>query len=124
MDDGSATSAKGRAYTHVFRKTSLQYVRTGEDVNRLVAGDAKVSESVLMTSYVKETDEQMRQSSNRTFGRILASLPSDLARRCGHVQPTEGNLEERIHEAVEAKDRTLAAELTARIASRPKNAAG
>ena len=47
--------------------------------------DARVGESVLMTSYVKETDEQLRQASNRTFARLLASLPVDLARRCGHV---------------------------------------
>ena len=83
--DWSKSLPKGRATPHVFRKTSLQYARSGEDVNRQVARDARVSESVLMTNYVKETDEQIRQMSNRTFYRILASLPPEVARRYGHV---------------------------------------
>ncbi len=58
MDDWSATLATGRAHVHVFRKTSLQYVRSGEDVNRQVANDARVSESVLMTSYVSVKDRK------------------------------------------------------------------
>src|SRR5262249_40280123 len=60
----SKSLAKGRASTHVFRKTSLQYARAGEDVNRQVAGDAKLGEAVMMTHYVQETDVQMRQASN------------------------------------------------------------
>ena len=35
----------------------------------------------MMTSYVKETDEQLRQASNRTFARILASLPEKVTSR-------------------------------------------
>jgi hypothetical protein len=119
IEDWSAKFAKRHAYTHVFRKTSLQYARSGEDVNRQVARDARVTESVLMTSYVKETDEELRQASNRTFARILASLPHDLALRCGHVE-SGGDVEERLRRAVEAKDWQLAATLTARLAQQKK----
>jgi integrase len=115
IDDWSANLPKGHAHTHVFRKTSLQYVRSGEDLNRQVAKDARVSESVLMTSYVKETAEQLRQASNRTFARILASLPADLARRCGQMEAA-GDVEERLRQAIEARDWQLAATLTVRLA--------
>ena len=68
--------AEGRADLHLLRKTTLQYARAGEDVNRAVAADARLGESVMMTSNVKETDEQSRQASSRTFARVLASRPS------------------------------------------------
>lgn len=115
IDDWSAKLPKGHAHTHVFRKTSLQYARIGEDINRQVAKDARVGESVLMTSYVKETDEQLRQASNRTFGRILASLPANLARRCGHAGGN-GEMEEQLRQAIEGKNWELAAVLTTRLA--------
>lgn len=115
LEDWSAAVGTRHAYTHVFRKTSLQYVRSGEDINRQVAEDARVSKSVLMTSYVRETDEQLRQASNRTFSRIIASLPSDLAQRCGHDEKRD-NTEERLRAAIEAKDWQLAADLTSRLA--------
>lgn len=115
IDDWSATLAKGHAHIHVFRKTSLQYARSGEDINRQVAKDARVGESVLMTSYVKETDEQLRQASNRTFGRILASLPVKLARRCGNVEGS-GDIEEQLQQAIEVKNWDLAAALTTQLA--------
>jgi hypothetical protein len=118
IDAWSATLPNGPAHTHVFRKTSLQYVRSGEDLNRQVAMDARVNESVLMTSYVKETDELLRQASNRTFARILASLPPDLARRCGHVEASE-NIEEQIRRAIDRKDWPEAAKLTTRLARQP-----
>jgi hypothetical protein len=47
---------------------------------RMLEG-AEVGEYVMMTSYVKETDEEMRQKSNRTFHRIRASLAPEFARR-------------------------------------------
>lgn len=56
----------GKATTHVFRKTSLQYARAGEDVNRQVAADAKLGEAVMMTHYVQASDDQMRHASNRS----------------------------------------------------------
>ncbi len=118
MDDWSATLEKGHAHIHVFRKTGLQYVRNGEDINRQVAKDAKVSESVLMTNYVKETDEQLRQASNRTFARILASLPPHLAQRCGHAEPPIEDLEGELKKAVEGENWLRAADLANRLARR------
>jgi hypothetical protein len=115
IEDWSAGLEKGHAHTHVFRKTSLQFVRSGEDLNRQVARDARVSESVLMTSYVKETDEQIRQASNRTFARILASLQVDLTRRCGHVEPSL-DTEEKLRQVIDAKDWEVAAQMTAQPA--------
>jgi hypothetical protein len=59
--DWSKSNLKGPAFVHIFRKTTLQHARRGEDIARQIARDAMVSESVLMTNYVKETDEEMRQ---------------------------------------------------------------
>jgi hypothetical protein len=118
MDDWSSTLEKGHAHIHVFRKTGLQYVRNGADINRQVAKDAKVSESVLMTNYVKETDEQLRQASNRTFARILASLPPHLAQRCGHAEQATEDLEGELKKAVEGENWLRAAELANRLARR------
>jgi hypothetical protein len=109
----STSEQKGRATTHIFRKTSLQYARSGEDVNRQIAADARLSEGVMMTNYVKETDEQMRAKSKRMFARILASLPSEVAIRYGHVEVGPGNLKERIKAAATAEDWKRVAELTA-----------
>ena len=36
-------------------------------VNRQVAHDARLSESVMMAHYVVERDEEIRQASNRTY---------------------------------------------------------
>lgn len=84
----SKSLPNGHATTHIFRKTTLQHARRGEDLNRQVARDAKVSESVMMAHYVRETDEEMRQASNRTFQRIVASFPSAVAACYGHVEAT------------------------------------
>jgi hypothetical protein len=100
----------------VFRKTTLQHARRGEDINRQVASDASVSESVLMTNYVKESDEELRQKSNRTFQWILASLPQEVAKRYGYVGSGTQTLVERLHAAITAKNWALAGTLTKRLA--------
>jgi len=120
----SKSLAKGHATTHIFRKTSLQYARSGEDINRQVAADARVSETVLMKNYVKETDEQMRAKSNRTYDRIMASLSPEVARRYGHVELKPKPLEEQIQAAVAARDWPLAAKLTAERAAGRQPEAG
>ena len=86
IKEWSESNPKGSAFVHVFRKTTLQYARSGEDIARQVANDAGVSESVLMTNYAKQTDVEARQRSNRTYRRILASLSPEVAVRYGHVQ--------------------------------------
>ena len=65
-----------------------------------------------MSSYVRETDEQLRQSSNRTYRRIVASFPVALASRMGFASDPSAALEERLRAAVDRKDWPLAAELT------------
>jgi hypothetical protein len=113
--DWSAKQPKGRATLHVFRKTSLQYARSGEDLNRQVAADARLSEGVMMTNYVKETDEQMRAKSNRMYRRILASLDSKVAQRYGHAETEESLSKEQLQAAVVAEDWKLVDELTKRL---------
>jgi hypothetical protein len=111
----SKSQPKGHARTHIFRKTSLQYARSSEDVNRQVAADARLSEGVMMTNYVKETDEQMRQKSNRMFNRIFASLDPTVALRYGHAESPEPSLKEKIKAAVAVEDWRSVAELTAAL---------
>jgi hypothetical protein len=102
----------------------LQHARRGEDINRQVAADARVSEAVLMTNYVKETDEEMRQRSNRTYFRIVTSLPPGVATRYGYVERIPTVLEQQVQAAIAAKNWTLAAELTARLAAEERPEAG
>ncbi|WP_439629583.1 hypothetical protein [Gemmata sp.] len=66
----------------------------------------------MMSSYVRETDEQLRQLSNRTYRWSVANLPTELANPTGHAGDPSGNLEEPLKAAVERKDRPLVAVLT------------
>ena len=50
-----------------------------------------------MTHYVEESDPEMREASNRTYHRIHASLPPEVARRYGHADES-AKLEERLAE--------------------------
>ena len=107
---------KDRAFLQVFRKTALQHARRGEDINRQVAQDARVGEAVMMAAYVKETDDELRARSNRTFARILASLPAEVARRYGHVEQVPTPLEKQLAEAITAKDWDRVAALSGLLA--------
>ncbi|MDF1844357.1 MAG: hypothetical protein P1U77_23215 [Rubripirellula sp.] len=91
--------AKDTAYLHIFRKTSLQFARRGEDLNRIVASDASLTTAVMMASYAEEADDEMRHKSNRTYRRILASLPVDVATRYGYEEKTSGRLIEQLDTA-------------------------
>lgn len=113
----SASIDGGSAYVHVFRKTSLQYARHGEDLSRQVAADARLTESVMMTSYVLESDPEMRQKSNRTFRRIALSLPPDVAKRYGYEPSVLETLKDRHTAAVQAEDWELAARIAGEIAA-------
>ena len=72
-----------------------------------------MSESVLVGHYVKP---ELRRKSNRTFHRILAGLPPEVARRYGHVPATEGHLEKQLSDAIAAKDWPAVARLSAELA--------
>jgi hypothetical protein len=66
----------------------------------------------------------MRQASNRTFHRILASLPPEVARRYGHVETTTGDLEEQLKRAAAIKDWTRVAQISAELAGQGRSPAG
>jgi len=117
VKEWAAKYKKDRAFLHVFRKTALQHARRGEDINRQVAQDARVGETVMMTAYVKETDDELRARSNRTFARIMASLPAEVARRYGYHKQAPPPLEEQLQAAIAARDWDRAAALTAQLAS-------
>ena len=109
-------TGRERASHHSFRKTALQTARRGDDRNSQVAQDARVTESVMMRHYVDETDEELRQASNRTFGRLIAALSPKVAERYGYRADEEGlSLEDQLAAAVRAKDWLLAKELLARL---------
>ena len=80
--------------------------------------DARVCETVMMTSYVKETDEELRARSNRTYFRILASLPGEVARRYGHADDDTQQMERLLRAAMAAKDWERVAELSSTLAKR------
>lgn len=118
VTEWSELHGDSRATPHVFRKTSLQYARSGEDLNRQVADDARLGEAVLMTSYAREADEELRQRSNRTYCRILASMPVELSIRFGCRRSEDEQLQQRIRAACAARDWRLVNELSADLASR------
>jgi len=113
----------GNAYTHIFRKTTLQYARQGEDINRQVAQDASVTTSVMMASYVTEREEELRQKSNRFFARIAARLHPTVAARYGYLETPTDALKRRLRLAVDSGDWKTAAEIAARLDDADNSAA-
>ena len=107
----------------VRRTTTLQYARQGEDINRQVAQDASVTTSVMMTSYVTERDEELRQKSNRFFARIVARLHPTVAARYGHVETPTDELKRRLRVAVDAGDWKTAAKIAAQLDDADSSAA-
>lgn len=116
-----ATHPKGKAYLHHFRKTSLQHALEGEDVSRSVAADARLGEGVLVTSYTTLTDRRLRAMSDRTYRRILLSLPPEVARRYGYVEgDSQLEEQEQVLAAVAAGDWKRVSELSAKLAQQSK----
>jgi coproporphyrinogen III oxidase len=90
----------------------LQHARRGEDLNRLVAQDARVGASVMMRHYVTERDEELWHASNQTYARILASLPPEIATKYGYMTDNHADgLEARLALAAKAQDWNLVADL-------------
>jgi integrase len=112
----SKGQGSGAAYLHVFRKTSLQYARRGEDTNQRVAMDARLGARVMMTSYVRETDEELRQKSNRTFERIASGFPGAVIGRYGFEFPSESiSLVDQLRQAVETRNWDTVTQLSVRL---------
>ena len=110
----------GHASQHVFRKTSLQHARKGEDLNTRVAKDASLTASVMMGNYVDEADEELWNRSNRTFARIVASLAPNVAERYG-CDGEDGNTEAtaELLAAVQRQDWATVQKLSAWLADQP-----
>jgi integrase len=117
------TAPGGHAYLHVFRKTSLQFARDGEDVNRRVAEDAGVNENVLLGHYVREEDRHLRAKSNATFARLAAALPPAVSARLGFDPPPTDRLRDRLDAAVEGGDYDTVARLASELARRGRSSA-
>lgn len=98
--DWSRALFRGWAHAHVFRKTSLQYARRGEDASRRVAEDARVSPGVLMKHYV------------------------EVARQYGVVEAVATTAEDRLQQAIASKDWGAVAELSAALARDAHQSAG
>lgn len=113
----SGNLPNGPASLHDFRRTTLQYARSGEDVNRAVAEDAHVTQEVMMTSYARETDEEMRHKSNRIYKRILNSLSVEVAVKYGYTETEFDRLAERLDSARGTGDWKLVAALANELAA-------
>jgi hypothetical protein len=124
LTDWSASSPKGHAHPHVFRKTSLQLAWDGDDAKRQALADAQVNETVLRTHYLQQSDAERRDASNRNYRRIAARLSSEVARRYGHVEANLANLKEMLEAAVAEGDWDVITQVSAEIANRRPQVVG
>ncbi len=75
-----------------------------------------MTEAVLLGHYAKP---KLWRRSNRTFRRILDSLPSDVAQRYGHVEDQKTRRERELREAVDAQNWDLVKTLSSLLGKRP-----
>ena len=84
----------------------------GEDRNEAVAQDARISRAVMVRHYIDETDEELRQASNRTYHRLIAGLSTEVARRYGYEADSDAmGMQTRLQAAVNAQDWKTASEI-------------
>jgi hypothetical protein len=110
------------ACVHMFRKTSLQYARVGQDATRSLAKDARVSEAVMMTHYVKEEDLQLRAASNAMYQRLCLSMTPEVARAFGHEHSATAILEQRLRGAIGSRNWSLVGEIAKKLAKQDRQA--
>jgi hypothetical protein len=110
------------AYVHMFRKTSLQYARAGHDAAQSLAKDARVSEGVMMTSYVKEEDLQFRAGSNAMYQRLCLSMTPEVTRAFGHEHSATAILEQRLRGAIGSRNWPLVVEVAKKLAKQDRQA--
>ena len=85
-------------------------------MNERVAKDARLNTSVMLKHYVTEREKELRQASNRTYERILASLPSEVATRYGFVPDCQVvQLERLLLTATASKDWARVVELATEL---------
>jgi len=103
----------GHATQHAFRKTGLQLAYRGGIADTKIATDASITESVMLDHYV---DEELLLKSNRTFDRIVSSLPAEVAERYGYCPGQEGTgMDALVKAAIDRQDWDGATELITRI---------
>jgi len=106
----------------MFRKTSLQYARAGQDATRSLARDARVTEAVMMTHYVKEEDLQLRAASNAMYQRLCLSMTPEVARAFGHEHSATAILEQRLRDAIGSRNWPLVGEVAKKLAKQDRQA--
>jgi hypothetical protein len=106
----------------MFRKTSLQYARVGQDASRSLAKDARLSEGVMMASYVEEEDLQLRAASNARYQRLNLSMTSEVARAFGHTHSATAILEQRLRDATGSRNWPLVGEIAKKLAKQDREA--
>ena len=75
----------------------------------------------MLGHYVTEGDEELRQASNRTYQRIAASLPAEVARRYGYAPPDSDLLTDKLQKAVAAQNWPLVERISAELAKREQD---
>ena len=110
------------ADVHMFRKTSLQYARAGQDAAQSLAKDARVSEGVMMNHYVKEEDLQFRAASNAMYRRLCLSMTPEVARAFGHEHSATAILEQRLRDAIGSRNWPLVGEVAKKLAKQDRQA--
>jgi hypothetical protein len=119
VKDWSGSHPQGSAYVHIFRKTALQFALDGEEdeASKKVAADAGVTEGVPLGHYAQP---KLWRKSNRTFRRIVHSLPPEVAQRYGHVEDEAAKLERQIRAASDAQNWELVAALCIQLAKKKR----
>ncbi len=114
----SESAPNGHATQHAFRKTGLQLAYRGGVTDAKIAADASITEAVMLDHYVDETDEELLLKSNRTFDRIVASLPLKVAQRYGYCPGQEGaGFSDVLKAAIDRQDWEAVKELAQRVGS-------
>ena len=106
----------------MLRKTVLQYARAGQDATQSLAKDARVSEGVMMTSYVTEGDLQFRAASNAMYQRLCLSMTPEVARAFGHEHSATAILEQRLRDAIGSRNWPLVGQIAKKLAGQDRQA--
>ena len=97
----------------------MQLAYRGGLADTMIATDASITESVMHGHYVDEMDKKLLLKSNRTFDRIVSSLPAEVEERYGSLPGQEGTgLDALVKAAIDRQDWDGATELITRISEK------
>lgn len=118
LAEWSRTAPNGHATQHAFRKTGLQLAYRGGIADAKIASDASITQAVMLDHYVDDTEEELSLKSNRTFERLVGSLPLKVAKRYGYVPEQEGaGVNDLLTAAIERQDWQGARELLEQLSN-------